>query len=221
MWTCDPPTKHGFCSYWSRKRGNPVDDRERAVPKSEWPGSRLADAAISITKASLSPPFARQSLTEKDVSRHAEAKQAEWSEKIRNARNEGLSRRQQKGTVTIPGVAAERDGERAAVDPPEAHGNRLEDAPSIVTITLRANSEAIKREKHVPHRAAVDSVDGAFTHYRRDKQFVSASRLPSLSPPWFKLNRVDLTGETIKWQIPYGTVPSLRPRGHAAERALA
>src|SRR5439155_21346964 len=58
--------------------------------------------------------------------------------------------------------------------------------------------------------------DGAFTHYLAPyTQFVSStSRIPTIAPPWFQMTAFDLNAGTIKWQVPYGTVPSLTEQNH-------
>jgi quinoprotein glucose dehydrogenase len=216
------PTKHGFLFVLDRVTGQPLwPIEERAVPKSDVPGEQAWPTQPFPTKP---PPFARQSLTEKDVSPYMpEAEQAAWREKIRNARNEGLfTPPSMQGTVTIPGVGGGASWGTAAVDPAKGYLYIVsKDAPAIVTITPPGNSAADQKGKAVPHAPPVTPVDGEFTHYTAPyTQFVSASRLPSLSPPWFQLTAYDLNAGTIKWQIPYGTVPSLAAEGHADTGAV-
>jgi quinoprotein glucose dehydrogenase len=216
------PTKHGFLFVLERVTGQPLwPIEERAVPKSDVPGEQAWPTQPFPTKP---PAFARQSLTEKDVSPYMpETEQAAWREKIHNARNEGLfTPPSMKGTVTIPGVGGGASWGTAAVDPSKGFLYIVsKDAPTIVTITPPGNSAADQKGKAVPHAPPVTPVDGAFTHYAAPyTQFVSASRLPSLSPPWFQLTAYDLNAGTIKWQIPYGTVPSLADEGHAETGAV-
>ena len=212
------PTKHGFLFVLDRVTGQPLwPIEERAVPKSDVPGEQAWPTQPFPTKP---PPFARQTLTEKDVSPFiSEAEQATWREKIRNARNEGLfTPPSMRGTVTIPGVGGGASWGTAAVDPTKGYLYIVsKDAPTIVTITLPGNSAADQKGKAVPHAPPKTPVDGEFTHYTAPyTQFVSqSSRLPSLSPPWFQLTAYDLNAGTIRWQIPYGTVPSLAAEGHA------
>jgi quinoprotein glucose dehydrogenase len=146
-----------------------------------------------------------------------EAEQATWRERIRNARNEGLfTPPSMRGTVTIPGVGGGASWGTAAVDPAKGYLYIVsKDAPTIVTVTLPGNSAADQKGKAVPHAPPKTPVDGEFTHYTAPyTQFVSqSSRLPSLSPPWFQLTAYDLNAGTIRWQIPYGTVPSLAAQG--------
>jgi len=212
------PTKHGFLFVLDRVTGQPLwPIEERPVPKSDVPGEQAWPTQPFPTKP---PPFARQALTEKDVSPFMpEAEQATWREKIRNARNEGLfTPPSMRGTVTIPGVGGGASWGTAAVDPTKGYLYIVsKDAPAIVTITLPGNSAADQKGKAVPHAPPKTPVDGEFTHYTAPyTQFVSQrSRLPSLSPPWFQLTAYDLNAGTIRWQIPYGTVPSLAAQGHS------
>ena len=211
------PTKQGFLFVLDRVTGRPLwPIEERAVPKSDVPGEQAWPTQPFPTKP---PAFARQALTEKDVSPYMpEAEQASWREKIRNARNEGLfTPPSMKGTVSIPGVSGGASWGTAAVDP--AKGNLYivsHDAPTIITITPPGNTAADQKGKAVPHAPPITPAGGPFTHYTAPyTQFVSqSSRLPSLSPPWFQLTAYDLNAGTIKWQIPYGTVPSLAVQGH-------
>jgi quinoprotein glucose dehydrogenase len=212
------PTKHGFLFVLDRVTGQPLwPIEERVVAKSDVPGEQAWPTQPFPTKP---PPFARQALTEKDVSPYMpEAEQATWREKIRNARNEGLfTPPSMRGTVTIPGVGGGASWGTAAVDPTKGYLYIVsKDAPTIVTITPPGNSAAEQKGKAVPHAPPKTPVDGEFTHYTAPyTQFVSqSSRLPSLSPPWFQLTAYDLNAGTIRWQIPYGRVPSLAEQGHA------
>ena len=211
------PTKHGFLFVLDRVTGQPLwPIEERAVPKSDVAGEQAWPTQPFPTKP---PPFARQALTEKDVSPFMpEAEQVAWREKIRGARNEGLfTPPSMRGTVTIPGVGGGASWGTAAVDPTKGYLYIVsKDAPTIVTITLPGNSAADQKGKAVPHAPPKTPVDGEFTHYTAPyTQFVSqSSRLPSLSPPWFQLTAYDLNAGTIRWQIPFGTVPSLAAEGH-------
>jgi quinoprotein glucose dehydrogenase len=217
------PTKHGFLFVLDRVTGQPLwPIEERPVPKSDVPGEQAWPTQPFPTKP---PAFARQSLSEKDVSPFMpEAEQAAWREKIRNARNEGLfTPPSMRGTVTIPGVGGGASWGTAAVDPARGFLYIVsKDAPTIVTITPPGNSAADQKGKAVPHAPPKTPADGAFTHYTAPyTQFVSqSSRLPSLSPPWFQLTAYDLNAGTIRWQIPYGTVPSLAAQGHADTGAV-
>ena len=217
------PTKHGFLFVLDRVTGQPLwPIEERPVPKSDVPGEQAWPTQPFPTKP---PPFARQALTEKDVSPYMpDAEQATWRERIRNSRNEGLfTPPSMKGTVAIPGVGGGASWGTAAVDPSKGFLYIVsKDAPTIITITPPGNSAADLKGKAVPHAPPITPVDGAFTHYTAPyTQFVSqSSRLPSLSPPWFQLTAYDLNAGTIRWQIPYGTVPSLAVQGHTDTGAV-
>ena len=211
------PTKHGFLFVLDRVTGQPLwPIEERPVPKSDVPGEQAWPTQPFPTKP---PPFARQALAEKEVSPYMpEAEQAIWRDRIRNSRNEGLfTPPSMRGTLAIPGVGGGASWGTAAVDPAQGFLYIVsKDAPTIITITPPGSSAADQKGKAVPHAPPVTPVDGAFTHYTAPyTQFVAQSKLPSLSPPWFQLTAYDLNAGTIKWQIPYGTVPSLAAQGHA------
>jgi quinoprotein glucose dehydrogenase len=58
-------------------------------------------------------------------------------------------------------------------------------------------------------------VNGAqITRYWTGYGYMDSSEgLPSVKPPWSTLTAYDLNQGTIKWQIPYGTIPQLAAKG--------
>jgi glucose dehydrogenase len=213
------PTKHGFLFVLDRVTGQPLwPIEERPVPKSDVPGEQAWPTQPFPTRP---PPFARQALTERDISPYLpEAEQSAWREKIRNARNEGLfTPPSLRGTLTIPGVGGGASWGTSAVDPTKGFLYIVsKDAPTIITLTPPGNSAGSNEKgKAVPHAPPVTPADGPFTHYTAPyTQFTSQStRLPALSPPWFQLTAYDLNQGTIRWQVPYGKIPSLAAQGHA------
>jgi quinoprotein glucose dehydrogenase len=211
------PTKHGFLFVLDRVTGKPLwPVEERPVPKSDVPGEQAWPTQPFPTKP---PPFARQSITERDISPLIpEAEQTMWRERLRNSRNEGIFTPPSfKGTVTAPGVGGGASWGTAAVDP--ARGMLYivsKDAPTIVTLVPPGDPRA-KAEKGPPRPPGPVPVDGPFTHYQAPyTQFVSQStRLPAITPPWFQMTAYDLNTGTIKWQVPYGTVAALAAQGRA------
>ncbi|HEY7337315.1 MAG TPA: pyrroloquinoline quinone-dependent dehydrogenase [Bryobacteraceae bacterium] len=216
------PSKQGFLYVLDRVTGKPLwPIEERPVPKSDVPGEEAWPTQPFPTKP---PPFARQALTENDINPYLpEAEQAAWREKIRDARNEGIfTPPSLKGTLSIPGVGGGASWATAAVDP--ARGTLYivsKDAPTIITLVPPGSPNSDKRAARPPHPAPVP-LDGPFIHYTAPyTQFISqASRLPTLSPPWFQLTAYDLNSGTIQWRIPYGSVPSLVAQGHAGTGGL-
>jgi glucose dehydrogenase len=211
------PTKHGFLFVLDRVSGQPLwPVEERPVPKSDMPGEQAWPTQPFPTKP---PPFARQALSEKDVSAFLpEAEQMEWRERIRNSRNEGLfTPPSLRGTVTIPGVGGGASWATSAVNP--TNGMLFivsKDAPTIVTLVPPGDPRTKQEGKGKnPPRPGPVPVDGPFTHYTAPyTNFVSQStRLPSLTPPWFQMTAYDLNTGTIKWQVPYGSVAGLTDTG--------
>jgi len=128
------PTKHGFLFVLDRVTGQPIwPIEERPVPKSDVPGEQAWPTQPFPTKP---PPFARQSLTEKDISPYIPADEQEaLRQRFRNSRNEGLFTPPSfKGTVTSPGVGGGRVGDGGSGSYEGISVYRVEDAPTIVTL---------------------------------------------------------------------------------------
>jgi glucose dehydrogenase len=216
------PSKQGFLYVLDRLTGQPIwPMEERPVPKSDVPGEESWPTQPFPTKP---PPFARQALTEKDVNPYMPAEeQALTRDRIRNARNEGLFTPPSfKGSIEIPGSNGGASWGTAAVDP--AKGTLYivsHDQPNILILVppdspLAKNAPGTNSAASPPPRSR--EPEGApFTHYAGPSHnLVSAStRLPSISPPWFQMTAYDMNAGTIKWQVPYGTVPALAAQGHS------
>jgi len=217
------PTKHGFLFVLDRVTGQPIwPIEERPVPKSDVPGEQAWPTQPFPTKP---PPFARQSLTEKDISPYIPADEQEaLRQRFRNSRNEGLFTPPSfRGTVTSPGVGGGASWGTAAVDPTKGFLYIVsKDAPTIVTLVNLDDPRAATKQKMAPHAPAKTPVDGAFNHYVAPyTNFQSQStRMPSITPPWFQMTAYDLNTGAIRWQIPYGTVPAMVAQGHADTGAM-
>ena len=211
------PTKQGFLFVLDRVTGKPLwPIEERPVPKSDVPGEQAWPTQPFPTKPA---PFARQALSENDISPYIpQDEQTMWREKIRSVRNEGLfTPPSLRGTLSIPGTGGGASWGTAAVDPSKGTLYIVSrEVPTIITL-VPPGPNGDTKAKGVPHAPAPTPVDGEFLHYTAPyTSFTSQStRLPSISPPWFRMTAYDLnTGNTL-WQIPYGTVPSLAAQGHA------
>jgi quinoprotein glucose dehydrogenase len=210
------PSKQGFLYVLDRATGQPLwPIEERPVPKSDVAGEEPSPTQPFPTKP---PPFARQALTENDINPYLPAtEQAEWRDKIRKARNEGIfTPPSLKGTLSIPGVGGGASWATSAVDPAKGALYIVsKDAPTIITLVPPGSPNSDKRAATPPHPAPVP-IDGPFLHYTAPyTQFTSqTTKLPTLSPPWFQMTAYDLNTGTIKWQIPYSSVPSLVAQGH-------
>ena len=210
------PSKQGFLYVLDRTTGQPLwPIEERPVPKSDVAGEEAWPTQPFPTKP---PAFARQALTENDINPYLpETEQAEWRDKIRKARNEGIfTPPSLKGTLSIPGVGGGASWATSAVDPAKGALYIVsKDAPTIITLVPPGSPNSDKRAATPPHPAPVP-IDGPFLHYTAPyTQFTSqTTKLPTLSPPWFQMTAYDMNAGTIKWQIPYSSVPSLVAQGH-------
>jgi glucose dehydrogenase len=217
------PSKQGFLYVLDRVTGQPIwPMEERPVPKSDVPGEESWPTQPFPARP---PPFARQALTEKDVNPYTPAEeQALTRDRIRNARNEGLFTPPGfKGSLEIPGSNGGASWGTAAVDP--AKGTLYivsHDQPTMLILVppdspLAKGAPGTTNARDPAPPRLREPEDAPFTHYAGPNQnFVSAStRLPTISPPWFQMTAYDMNTGTIKWQVPYGTVPALAALGHA------
>ena len=214
------PTKHGFLFVLERATGKPLwPIEERAVPKSDIPGEQAWPTQPFPTKPA---PFARQQIAEKDISTFLpEAEQQLWKERVRKSRWEGFFTPPSfQGTIVSPGVGGGASWGTAATNPSDGTFYIVsKDAPTIVTIVPPGDPRA-KQEKGKQRPGPVP-VDGPFTHYTAPyTNFVAENRMPSITPPWFQMTAYDLNTGNIKWQVPYGTVPSMVAQGHADTGAV-
>jgi glucose dehydrogenase len=223
------PSKQGFLYVLDRVTGQPIwPVEERPVPKSDVPGEESWPTQPFPTRP---PPFARQTLTEKDINPYIPAdEQTLTRERIHNARNEGLFTPPGfQGTIEIPGSNGGASWATAAVDPVKGTLYIVShDQPNILMLVPPdsplakgapgTTSAEARGGKPAPTPPRSREPEGApFTHYAGPNQgFVSAStRLPTISPPWFQMTAYDMNSGTIKWQVPYGTVAALAAQGHA------
>jgi quinoprotein glucose dehydrogenase len=210
------PSKQGFLYVLDRVTGLPLwPIEERPVPKSDVAGEEAWPTQPFPTKP---PAFARQALTEKDINPYLpDDEQAAWREKIRAARNEGIfTPPGLKGTLSIPGVGGGASWATAAVNPEKGTLYIVsKDAPTIITLVPPGSPNSDKRGA-IPPKPAPVPIDGPFVHYTAPyTQFVSQNtKQPTISPPWFEMTAYDINSGTIKWKIPYGSVPSLAAQGH-------
>lgn len=108
-------TKQGYIFVFDRETGEPLFPiEEKPVPASDIPGEQ----AWPTQPFPVTPePFARQTLTEKDISPYAENRE-ELIETFRNSRFEGpFTPLSEGGTIIFPGLDGGAEWGGAAVDP--------------------------------------------------------------------------------------------------------
>lgn len=108
-------TKQGYVFVFNRETGEPLFPiEERPVPHSDVPGEHAWPTQPFPTKPA---PYARQTLTEDDVSPYAENRK-ELKEMVRNSRSEGpFTPLSEQGTIIFPGLDGGGEWGGAAVDP--------------------------------------------------------------------------------------------------------
>src|SRR5690625_5462712 len=108
-------TKHGYVFVYDRVTGEPLFPIEdRPVPVSDVPGEIAWPTQPFPTKPK---PYARQYLTENDISPYAENRK-ELVEIFRNSRSEGpFTPLSEQGTIVFPGLDGGAEWGGAATDP--------------------------------------------------------------------------------------------------------
>ncbi len=199
-------TKQGFVFIFNRETGEslfPIE--ERKVPASNLPGE---EASLTQPFPLKPKPFARQFITEADITNYSPADHDSLLKKFRSMRYEGLyTPPDLKGTLQLPGTRGGGEWGGAAFDPAtNMFYIKSNDAPDIITI-VRGTSQA--STEHVTATSQLETVD----RHARPDQFVNStgyktwkdpSGNPAITPPWGTLNALDLATGEYKWQIPLG-----------------
>jgi len=109
-------TKHGFVFVLDRETGEPLFPiEERTVPKSNLPGE---EAWPTQPFPMMPKPFARQRITEADLTNYSAAGHDSITKKFRSMRYEGLfTPPDLKGTLMLPGSRGGAEWGGAAYDP--------------------------------------------------------------------------------------------------------
>jgi quinoprotein glucose dehydrogenase len=233
------PSKQGFVFVFDRVTGAPVwPIEERPVPQTDAPGEQTSNTQPFPTAP---PPFARQSLTEKDVNPYLpESEQREWRDRIRNSRNEGLyTPPSLRGSVMPAGWNGGANWGSSAVNPVKGTMYIVsKEIPTLQKLVPPAPSLAAQpgassggqapekndRGEIVVTTAPAD-VGPDFVAYRSPYEWMisAATGLPVTGPPWSTLTAYDLNKGTILWQIPNGEVAGVpsrtgKPTGSMAPR---
>jgi quinoprotein glucose dehydrogenase len=198
-------TKYGLLFVFDRVTGKPIwPIEERPVPQSDVPGEQSSTTQPFPTRPA---PFARLKFTEADVNPYLDADERQRIlEIVRTSRNEGIftplsiTRRQ----ISVPGELGGANWGGAAADPETGMLYvRSADQPALhEPMTLVEDSEAVSRMAPQPRYTG-----------RLGSMFFASNGLNAMSPPWAQITAYDLNSGAIKWQAPFGVVPSLAARG--------
>jgi len=206
-------TKQGFVFVFNRETGEslfPIE--ERRVPASNLPGEEASPTQPFPLKPK---PFARQSITEADLTNYSPADHDSLVKKFRSMRYEGLyTPPDLKGTLQLPGTRGGGEWGGGAFDPAtNMFYIKSNDAPDLITIVRGTNQASTEK---VTATSQLETVD----RHARPDQFVNSTGYktwkdpdgnPAITPPWGTLNALNLATGEYEWQIPLGN-DSLRQR---------
>ena len=206
-------TKQGFVFVFNRETGEslfPIE--ERRVPASNLPGEEASPTQPFPLKPK---PFARQSITEADLTNYSPADHDSLVKKFRSMRYEGLyTPPDLKGTLQLPGTRGGGEWGGGAFDPAtNMFYIKSNDAPDLITIVRGTNQASTEQ---VTATSQLETVD----RHARPDQFVNSTGYktwkdpdgnPAITPPWGTLNALNLATGEYEWQIPLGN-DSLRQR---------
>lgn len=190
-------TKYGSMFVFNRLTGEPLwPIEERPVPQTDVSGEWTAPTQPFPTKP---PPFARQSLTEKDINPYIPAEdQAKLRELFRNSRNEGLFT-----PPSLRGSIRHIQGTSWGMEAVDAARGYLyvisHEHPTLQTLVPPA-----------PGRG-----NEGFVHYNSPMNFLYQTyNMSAIGPPWSTMTAYDLNTGTIRWQVPVGGITELEAQGH-------
>ena len=203
-------TKQGFVFVLNRETGEPLFPvEERKVPASNLPG----EASWPTQPFPVKPmPFARQLITEADLTSYSLANHDSLVKKFRSMRYEGLfTPPDLKGTLQLPGTRGGGEWGGAAFDPAtNLFYIKSNDAPDVITIIKgdesKASGESSQKNMQVSQLETRDRHADADQYLNSTgyKTWKDPSGNPAITPPWGTLSAVNLaTGEYV-WQIPLG-----------------
>lgn len=200
-------TKFGSMFVFNRLTGEPLwPIEERPVPQTDVPGEWTSPTQPFPTKP---PPFARQSLTEKDINPFIpEADQTKLRELFKSSRNEGLfTPPSLRGSIRhIQGTSWGME----AVDPAKGYLYVIShEHPTLQTLVPPARGRAGRGV------AGAIATDPSFIHYDSPMNFLYQTyNMAAIGPPWSTMTAYDLNTGTIRWQVPVGGITELEAQGH-------
>jgi quinoprotein glucose dehydrogenase len=224
-------TKHGFLFVFERETGRPIwPIEERAVPKSDVPGECSSATQPFPTKPA---PFARQSMTEKDINPYLPAAERQQIvERFRTLRNDGLFTPPSfEGSIQLPGHNGGANFGTSAVDPTRGEMYVVaKSLPTVIRIALPAQggrggggggalgggpaasivTPAEKAKMLADAQALVDAARAKGEPVRLASPYefynVNSLSMSNIGPPWSEMTAYDLNTGDVKWRIPTGTV---------------
>jgi quinoprotein glucose dehydrogenase len=201
-------TKSGFCFLFDRLTGKPLFGvMDRPVPASDVPGEQAAATQPFPLKP---PPFARQGVTEADITDLSPEAHADALARFRLLRAEGpFTPGSLKGTLCSPSWHGGATWSGAAFDPETGllylNANNV---PFVVTLKQQP-------EGHEPPYAltGTQKTPGRTERFHNQFHFNDQQGYPAVKPPWGTLNAIDLNRGDFAWRVPLGDYPELTAKG--------
>lgn len=199
-------TKTGYCFLLHRKTGEPIFGvKEVPAPPSDVPGEVAAKSQPVPIKP---PPFARQDLTDDQVTDLSPEAAKAVREKLKGLRHDGpYAPPSERGTVVIPGFHGGATWSGAAFDPVSGtlYCNTNE-APYLATL-------ARKKEGQFEPTGYAYLRDGLPLPKEREEAGGQAGGYPAIKPPWGWLNAIDVNKADFAWRSVLGEFPELTAMG--------
>jgi len=200
-------TKSGFVFLFDRENGRPLFPvEERPVPSSDLSGEQSWPTQPFPAKPA---PFARQTMSEADLTAISPAAHAAVLERFRKLRNDGLfTPPSVQGSIVLPGFDGGGEWGGAAVDPET--GVLYVNASDVPWIAAMRPVTAVRRKPNVGHLPASPVSPYEFAGYERWKD---PDGYPAIKPPWGTLSAIDLNTGEYRWRMTLGEFPALTAKG--------
>lgn len=210
-------TKQGFVFVFNRETGVPLFPvEERKVPVSHMPGEVASPTQPYPVKPK---PFARQLITEADLSNYSAADHDSLVKQFRAMRYEGLySPPDPKGTIELPGTRGGGEWGGGAFDPAtNLFYIKSTEAPDLITMKKGSDTASVvQAQENADNQFAVDSKGAKANQYINStgyKTWKDPSGNPAITPPWGTLSAIDLATGDYAWQLPLGNDPFRQEQG--------
>ncbi|GLU52880.1 pyrroloquinoline quinone-dependent dehydrogenase [Dyadobacter frigoris] len=212
-------TKQGFVFVFDRETGEPMFPiEERKVPASNLPGEHSSPTQPFPVKPR---PFARQWVTEADLTNYSDADHDSLVKKFRSMRYEGLfTPPDLKGTLQLPGTRGGGEWGGAAFDPATNFLYiKSNDAPDLITIIkgdqAKASSESASKSGQSSQLGTIERNAHADQYLNSTgyKTWKDPGGNPAIQPPWGTLHALNLSTGEYEWQIPLGNDKARQVKG--------